>query len=63
VVVGFISNNTDTRLNGIAFYDKHGAKLLSIGSFYNQVETILDDDERIVGIASRNQAYAEHNDF
>jgi len=63
VVVGFISNNTDTKLSGIAFYDKQGAKLLSIGNFYNQVETILDDDERIVGIASRNQAYAEHNDF
>jgi hypothetical protein len=48
---------------GIAFYDKQGNKLLSLGSIYNPVETILDDDERIVGIASLNEQNAEHNDF
>jgi len=62
VVVGFYSD-TDTRFKGIAFYDKQGTQLLSLGSIKNKVETILDDDERIVGIASRNEAYAEHQDF
>jgi len=63
VVVGFNSNNTDTRLSAIAFYDKQGTVLLSLGMIRNPVETIIDDDERIVGIASRNQAFAEHHDF
>jgi len=63
VVVGFSSDDTDTRFKGIAFYDKQGTQLLSLGSIKNKVETILDDDERIVGIASRNEAYAEHQDF
>jgi len=62
VVVGF-SSDADTKFKGIAFYDKWGTKLLSLGSIKNKVETILDDDERIVGIASRNEAYAEHQDF
>ncbi len=62
VVVGFKSA-TDTRFNGIEFYDKQGNKLLSVGTILNQVDTILDDDERIVGIASRNEIDAEHNDF
>ena len=62
VVVGFYSN-TDTSFYGIAFYDKQGKELLARGDISNPVETILDDDERIVGIASRNEAYAEHHDF
>ena len=62
VIVGF-SSNTDTRFDGIAFYDKQGKELLSLGAIKNPVETILDDDERIVGIASRNDKNAEHNDF
>ena len=60
MIVGFKS---DTKFKGIAFYDKQGTQLLSLGSIKNKVETILDDDERIVGIASRNEAYAEHQDF
>ena len=62
VVVG-LNSKTDTRFYGIAFYDKQGKELLSLGNFKNPVETILDDDERIVGIASRNEEHAEHNDF
>ena len=62
MVVGFFSD-ADTRFNGIAFYNRQGIKLLSAGSIKNPVETILDDDERIVGIASRNEANAEHHDF
>lgn len=45
----------DRNLNGIVFYDKWGAKLLYLRSIDNTVETILYDDERIVGIVSRNE--------
>ena len=62
VVVSFYSD-TDTRFYGIEFYDKQETKLLSVGTIINPVETILDDDERIVGIASRNEKDAEHHDF
>ena len=62
VVVGFLSD-TDPSFYGIAFYDKQGKELLSLGTIRNPVGTIIDDDERIVGIASLNKAYAEHHDF
>ena len=62
VVVGFFTHGF-TRFNGITFYDEQGTTLLSLGAIQNPVETILDDDERIVGIASRNEFYAEHFDF
>ena len=62
VVVSFVSD-TDTRLNGIEFLDRNGTKLLSVGTIKNPVETILDYDERLVGIASRNESDAEHRDF
>ena len=62
MVVGF-GSHTGTKFNGIAFYDKQGKELLSLGKIINPVETILYDDERIVGMASRNQEYAEHYDF
>jgi len=62
VVFGFKSD-TDLCFCGIAFYDKQGKELLALGSIRNPVETILDDDERIVGIASRNTSYAYHYNF
>ncbi len=61
MVVGFAYG--DRNLKGIEFYDKWGTKLLSLGSIDNTVETILDDDERIVGIVSRNENKAIHMDF
>ena len=54
VVVGFLTISCTT-FRGIAFYDEQGTTLLSLGAIQNPVETILDDDERIVGIASRNE--------
>ena len=62
VIVGFHSDRHPC-FNGIAFYDKQGSKLLSLGTIGNPVEIILDDDERIVGIASRNEVDAMHYDF
>ncbi len=62
VVVGF-NSDTDTRFCGFEFYDRQGIKLLSVGRIRYQVETILDDDERLVGIASRAALYARHFDF
>ena len=62
VIVGFLSD-TDPCFCGLAFYDKQGKQLLSLGKIKNPVETILDDDERIVGIVSRNEDYAWHYDF
>jgi len=63
VVVNFISDS-DTRFCGITFYDKQGKELLSLGYIkHNPVETIVEDDERIVGIASRNEKDAWHDDF
>ncbi len=62
MVVGFLSD-TDTRFCGVEFYDRQRTKLLSVGTIKNPVETILDDDERIVGIASRNESHAQHYDF
>ena len=62
VVVGFYSD-TNTRFCGFEFYDRQGIKLLSVGRIRYQVETILDDDERLVGIASRAALYARHFDF
>ncbi len=62
VVVGFDSFTYPCFL-GIEFSDKQGTKLLSKGTIMNPIETILDDDERIVGIASRNEDYAIHTDF
>ncbi len=62
VVANFISDS-DTRFIGIEFSDKHGNKLLSVGTIRNSVETFLDDDERLVGIASRNEINAVHHDF
>ncbi len=62
VVVCFDSN-ADNRFYGIEFYDKQGNKLLSLGTIINPVETILDDDESLVGIASRNENTAIHYDF
>ncbi len=59
--MGFSSDNT--KFEGIAFYDKKGTILLKAGSISNPIETILDYDERIVGIASRNVKDAEHHDF
>ena len=43
VVFGFKSD-TDLCFCGIAFYDKQGKELLSLGDIQNPVETILDDD-------------------
>jgi hypothetical protein len=60
VVVG---SDTYSCFCGIAFYNKQGKELLSIGKIRNPVETILDDDERIVGIVSRNEEIAEQYDF
>ncbi len=62
VVVCFYSDDHPC-FQGIAFYDKQGTELLSVGQIENPVETILDDDERIVGIASRNDDDADHYDF
>jgi hypothetical protein len=63
VVTYFISNE-DTRFIGFEFYGEQGKKLLSEGFVKDSsVETILDDDERIVGIKSRNQYQAVHYDF
>lgn len=62
MVVGFLSD-TDSRFFGVEFYCKQGNKLLSVGYIRNYIETMLDDDERIVGIASRNEEYATHYDF
>ncbi len=62
VVVGF-NSDTDTRFCGFEFYDRQGIKLLSVGRIRYQVETILDDDERLVGIASRTAYFAKHRDF
>lgn len=52
VVVGFLTDSNPC-FSGLEFYDSQGVQLLSVGSIKNKVETILDDDERIVGIASR----------
>ena len=62
VVVGFITD-TGTRFCGIAFYDRQGNQLLTLGYLDHPVETILDKDERIVGIASRNEGFAIQYDF
>jgi hypothetical protein len=62
VVVGF-GSDTDPFFCGISFYDKQGTKLLSVGTIQNPLETILEDDERIVGIASRNHRDAQHYAF
>ncbi len=50
----------DERLCGIAFYDKQGTQLLIKGKIENPVETIFDEDERIVGIASISGKNAWH---
>jgi hypothetical protein len=62
VVVGYFSDFNPSFV-GVEFYDSQGTKLLTFGMIINPVETILDDDERIVGIASRNESGAEHRDF
>jgi hypothetical protein len=62
VVVGIYSDLNPSFV-GVEFYDSQGRALLSFGMMDNPVETILDDDERIVGIASRNESGAEHRDF
>lgn len=63
VVTYFISNE-DTRFIGFEFYGEQGEKLFSEGLVKKSyVETILDDDERIVGIKSRNQYQVVHYDF
>ena len=59
MVVGFLSD-TDTRFCGVEFYDRQRTKLQSVGMIKNPVETVLEDDERIVGIASRNERDAVH---
>ena len=56
VVVNFY---TDARFYGIAFYDKNGNEMFKKGNFdHTKVETNLGDDERLLGIASRNEHYA-----
>jgi|LauGreDrversion4_2_1035121.scaffolds.fasta_scaffold3849353_1 hypothetical protein len=56
-------SSTDNRLRGVEFYDKQGKKLLTAGTISNPVETILEDDERIVGVASHYASYGNHYDF
>ena len=64
-VVVYFESDSDTRFCGIVFYDKQGKEMLSLGYYIEDhtVETILEEDERIVGIASLNDEDAEHYDF
>lgn len=63
VVVGFYSNSTP-EFCGIAFYDKNGNEMFKRGNLDNyKVETTLDDDERLVGIALRTTSSNYRNDF
>lgn len=57
VVVSFSSS---PQFYGIAFYDKNGNEMFKQSNFdnYAKIETILGDDERLVGIASRNPSCA-----
>ena len=58
--------NEDANLCAVEMFDKAGKNLLKIGYFLTpnseQHEVILNDGERIVGIASRNDR-AQHYDF
>jgi hypothetical protein len=58
--------NEDAFLCALEMFDRAGKSLLKLGYFYTpdsvQHEVIINDGERIVGIASRTDG-AQHYDF
>ena len=66
--VDFVESEGKPALRGIQLFDKDGGKLFETAYDFSKatvIETILEEDERIVGFYARtiNKDYAEYFDF